>query len=176
MSALLALVLLAAESFAIDYGQVFRDHADDIMVAEPGVLHQELPGPVILERRGKRFHAEDQSGWGPAGCAIDRLFVAGAAVTACPDMFSPEQRDRVASQLIRGVQFFALNTVPQMSETAATEAMLGELARRRDRLSLLCVPGEPELAFAAHIAEDQSIARFGKIFAAPRLPVLEPCR
>lgn len=91
-------------------------------------------------------------------------------------MFSPEQRDRVASQLIRGVQFFALNTVPPMSEAAATEAMLGELSRRRDRLSLLCVPGEPELSFAAHIAEDRTIARFGKIFAAPRLPVLEPCR
>lgn len=166
----------AAEGFAIDYDRVFADHAADVMVAQPGVQRLELPGPVIIERSRRGYRAEDQSGWGPAGCALDRLFVAGAAVTTCPDMFSAEQRDRIATQLIRGVRFFADNTVPPMTQDAASSAMRTLLEQRRDALSLVCTWGVRELAFAAHIAEDETFVRFAKIFDKPRLPVYEPCR
>lgn len=180
MRVLAILMLLAgpavAQDFSIDYHRLFQENVDQIMVAEPGVQRLELPGPVIVERRNGRYVADDQSGWGPAGCALNRLFVAGAAVTACPDLYSPEQRDRVATQLLRGVRFYAENTVPPMTPEAANTAMLSRLANTRDRLSLICGPGSSELAFAAHIAEDESIRRFERIFRTARLPVTRPCR
>ncbi|EIE50354.1 hypothetical protein AL036_06610 [Salipiger aestuarii] len=167
---------VAAQDFSIDYDRLFEENSDRIMVAEPGVQRLELPGPVIVERRNGRYRADDQSGWGPAGCALDRLFVAGAAVTACPGLYSDDQRDRVAAQLLRGVRFYARNTVPPMAPDAANAAMLSRLAATRDRLSLICAYGSAELAFAAHIAEDATIRRFDRIFRTARLPVTRPCR
>ncbi|GGG68260.1 hypothetical protein GCM10011415_14300 [Salipiger pallidus] len=179
-----ALILLAlwaaplcAEGFVIDFAEVFDRNAANIQVATPGVEHLELPGPVIVERRGRRIRAEDQSGWGPAGCALDRLVTAAAAVLECPALFTPEQRDKVAGQLLRGVDFFAENTVPPMTQDARRAAMQDALAVRRAALGLSCATGvHPALAFAAHIAEDDSLARFERIFARPRLPVSRPCR
>ncbi len=178
---LLALLVLlaapvAAQDFSIDYDRLFEENSDSIMVGEPGVQRLVRPWPVIVERRRGRYRAEDQSGWGPAGCALDRLFVAGAAVTACPDLYSDDQRDRVAAQLLRGVRFFAQNTVPPMTPEAADAAMRARLADTRDRLSLVCAYGSEELAFAAHIAEDDSIRRFERIFRTARLPITRPCR
>ena len=101
---------------------------------------------------------------------------AAAAVLSCPDLFSERQRDRVAGQLLRGVAFFAANTVPAMDQAQARRAMQAALARERSKLALSCAARDAApLAFAAHIAEDPSLRRFGKIFETPRLPVTAPC-
>jgi len=176
----LALILAtpaAAAEFAIDYDRLFATHSDAVQRPAPGVERLELPGPVIVERRGRRIRAEDQSGWGPAGCALRRLVVAAAAVQSCPDLFTVPQRDRAAGQLLRGVDFFAENTVPPMSPETRRAAMLAALERARGRMALDCRDRDSApLAFAAHIAEDASLRRFAKVFATPRLPVTEPCR
>ncbi|MCA0962722.1 hypothetical protein [Salipiger bermudensis] len=181
-AASLAVVLVAgsaraeAPGFAIDYDLLFEREAGAVQHPSPGVEHLELPGPVIVERRGGRVRATDQSGWGPAGCALDRLVTAAAAVLSCPDLFSEAQRDRVAGQLLRGVAFFAANTVPAMDEAQAHRAMRAALARERATLALSCASRDAApLAFAAHIAEDPSLRRFGRIFETPRLPVTAPC-
>ncbi|MCR8548699.1 hypothetical protein M4578_12745 [Salipiger sp. P9] len=167
---------VAQDGFSIDYDRLFRDHAAALHSPAPGVEHLELPGPVIVERRAGQVRATDQSGWGAAGCALQRLLIAAAAVTACPALYTPEQRDRVAAQLLRGVDFFAENTVPPMSDSARRTAMMAALAATRARLALSCGPRDSEaLAFASHIAEDRSWQRFARIFEQPRLPVTDPC-
>ncbi|WP_417723378.1 hypothetical protein [Salipiger sp.] len=178
---LCALVLAApVAAFEIDYDRLFRDHADRVMVAEPGVERLELPGPVIVERRGTRIRATDQSGWGPAGCAVDRLVSAATVVLACPDRFTPEIRDRVAFQALRGARFFAANTAPS-GDAAGAEGLLRETLARRlesDRAALdrACAdPESPLVAFAWHLAEEASLQRFEKILSQPRLPVSHPC-
>ena len=165
-----------APGFTIDYDRLFAREADAVQRPSPGTEYLELPGPVIVERRGERVRATDQSGWGPAGCALERLVTAAAAVLSCPDLFSEAQRDRVAGQLLRAVAFFAANTVPAMDQAQARGAMQAALARERATLALSCAARDAApLAFAAHIAEDRSLRRFGKIFETPRLPVTDPC-
>lgn len=162
--------------FTIDYDLLFEREADAVQHPSPGVAHLDLPGPVIVERRGGRVRAVDQSGWGAAGCALERLTTAAATVLSCPDLFSAEQRDRVAGQLLRGVRFYAENTVPAMDAAEARRAMQAALARERASLALSCADRDAApLAFAAHIAEDLSLRRFERIFEAPRLPVTAPC-
>lgn len=168
--------LAEAPGFSIDYDLLFAREAHAVQHPSPGVAHLELPGPVIVERRGGAVRAMDQSGWGAAGCALERLITAAATVLSCPQLFSAGQRDRVAGQLLRGVRFFAANTVPAMGEDAARGAMQAALRRRRATLALSCADRDAApLAFAAHIAEDPSLRRFERIFATPRLPVTTPC-
>ena len=174
---LVASAAAAHGGFVIDYDAVFARHAAEVERPAPGVEYLELPGPVILERRGKRIRVADQSAWGPAGCALRRLVTAAAAVQSCPAQFTPEQRDRVAGQLLRGVDFFAETTVPRLSPEARRAAMHTALGAERARLALDCADRDTApLAFAAHIAEDSSLRRFDRIFETPRLPVTDPCR
>ena len=72
-----ALVLLTAlpaagQDFDPDFDRVFADHAAEVQSPTPGMEVLELPGPVVLTRQGGYVTAQDQSAWGPAGCALRR--------------------------------------------------------------------------------------------------------
>lgn len=168
-----------ADGFSPDYIALFRVHASEVEEPSPGLEILELPGPVILTRRdGEGVRAEDQSGHGPAGCALARLVEITAAVQLCPDLLSIAERDRLATLLLRAARFAAENTYPPLSDDEREDALAATLAKARLAQGGTCPQPETEadwVRFARGLATDAAARRFAHIFAVPRLPVAEPC-
>lgn len=168
-----------ADGFSPDYIALFRVHASEVEEPSPGLEILELPGPVILTRRdGEGVRAEDQSGHGPAGCALARLVEITAAVQLCPDLLSIAERDRLATLLLRAARFAAENTYPPLSDDEREDALAATLAKARLAQGGTCPQPETEadwVRFARSLATDAAARRFAHIFAVPRLPVAEPC-
>ncbi|WP_353474522.1 hypothetical protein PVT71_21470 [Salipiger sp. H15] len=168
-----------ADGFAPDYTALFDDNAGAVEEPSPGFEVLELPGPVILTRRdGAGVRAEDQSGHGPAGCALERLVEITAAVQLCPDLLTIAERDRLASLLRRAARFAAENTYPPLSDEEREDALAAELAKARLAQGGTCPQPETEadwVRFARSLATDAAARRFAHIFAVPRLPVAQPC-
>ncbi|MBE9638321.1 hypothetical protein IQ782_15815 [Salipiger pacificus] len=169
----------AADGFTPDYTALFRDHMDDVEEPSPGLEILELPGPVIVTRRdGSGVRAEDQSGHGPAGCALARLVEITAAVQLCPELLSLAERDRLASLLLRAAAFAGDNTYPPLTLEEREDALAAALAKARLAQGGSCPLPETEadwVRFARSLATDEAARRFAHIFAVPRLPVAQPC-
>ncbi|MCA0938529.1 hypothetical protein LCM08_03355 [Salipiger pacificus] len=176
---LLAVAGAFADGFSPDYIALFRDHAAEVEEPSPGLEILELPGPVILTRRdGEGVRAEDQSGHGPAGCALSRLVEITAAVQLCPDLLNIAERDRLATLLLRAARFAAENTYPPLTDDEREDALAAALAKARLAQGGTCPQPETEadwVRFARSLATDEAARRFAHIFAVPRLPVAEPC-
>lgn len=169
----------SADGFTPDYTALFRDQASEVQEPAPGLEILELPGPVILTRRdGAGVRAEDQSGHGPAGCALARLVEITAAVQLCPDLLNIAERDRLATLLLRAARFAAENTYPPLTPDLREEALTAALAKARLAQGGTCPQPETEadwVRFARSLATDEAARRFAHIFAVPRLPVAQPC-
>lgn len=185
---LLCLVLLVpavpgaepARGFDIDYDLVFSRNAGQVQRPSSAYEQLELPGPVILRRYAQRIEATDQSGWGPAGCALSKLLIATAVARHCPALFDAEELAAISGQMLRGAAFFAANTVPPLSAPARDAALIAALealaAESAATLSAACSdPQSAHVAFARHLAEPAIRDRYTRIFEQPRLPVSHPC-
>ena len=178
--ALLLLTTLpaAGQGFDPDFDRVFADHAAEVQSPAPGIEVLELPGPVVLTRQGGYVTAQDQSAWGPAGCALKRLALITAAVQLCPMVLAAEERDRLPAQLLRAAQFAADNTVPPLDAAARDAALEALLVRGRAAQEGLC-PGDGAdpgwVGFAGYLASEPAMRRFARIFDQPRLPVATDC-
>ncbi|MCA0996196.1 hypothetical protein [Alloyangia pacifica] len=169
--------LRAERGFAPDFDALFEEHAAEIATPSPGTEVLELPGPVILTRRsGAGVRAEDQSGYGRAGCALQRLVEVTAAVQLCPALLSAAERDRLATLLMKAAAFAGRNTHPPLPEETRRAALMTELAAARQAHPGACPTPEADwVRFARSLATDGAARRFERIFSVPRLPLAQPC-
>ncbi|MDU8909704.1 hypothetical protein [Aestuariicoccus sp. MJ-SS9] len=174
---LLAVWALPAQAFEIDYPALFDHHAAEVQQATPDRRILELPGPVIVTDYNGMYTATDQSSWGAAGCAIDRVFEIAAAVQLCPETLGDADRESLSRLVVEAAAFYAANTFPPLGAGELPAFLDTALASRRAAIGAgICGdPSAPWTGFAAYLASGPGRARMAQVFETPRLPVMHPC-
>ena len=99
------LVLLASPALADplganDYGALFEDHADKVVVGASSGRVLELDNAITIfetiQENGDRLYAGvDMSGGGPVGCLVGFYAEAVALNRACPDVLAAPNPDHI---------------------------------------------------------------------------------
>jgi len=173
-----------ADPFAIDYAYIFATHPDKTTRATLTERRLELPGPVLLSehttRTGLRYDAEDQSGYGAAGCLFDRTAQIVAMMQLCPDLLTPEQSPALSQRLLDIARFYARNTRPTIPDDRVIPALKTHLTNLRSQMTGRCpdpaIEQTDAVSFAHHLASPLGKRQIDRALSRPRLPVRGRCR
>ena len=113
------------------------------------------------------------------GCSWAIVFELRAAVTACPDLATPDQAENLDTLWEEIGQFAAANAVPPRDWADIGPEWAAAMAARAAAVAPACgemaLPGSDVLLFVQALGNPEAVAEMRRTLSRPRLPVMNPC-